>query len=86
MSESQDMAGGDALDGAFGGDSGGDYGGGDYGGEDDKMGDDLDIAAAQSDAKEMPADGGKEDSVADAKPEADDGIPKVDEDDKTLDG
>ena len=54
--------------------------------KDDKMGDDLDSSAAASAAKEMPVDGGKEDS-ADAQPEAgDDGIPTEDQDDKTVEG
>ena len=78
----EDTSGTAALDGAYGDTAGEDM----PPPEDDPYGAEMDIAAAQSDAKEMPADGGKEDSVADAKPEADDGIPKVDEDDKTLDG
>ena len=71
----------DAMDAAFADD------GGDKGTPpptDDPMGAAMDQAAAESDAKEMPADGGKEDSVGDAQSEADDGIPKEDEDDKSV--
>ena len=45
-----------------------------------QSGDKSDLAGAPTD------DGGKEDSVADAKPEADDGVPKEVEDDKSVDG
>ena len=74
----------DAMDAAFADD------GGDKGTppptDEDALGSAMDQASAESDAKEMPADGGKEDSVADTQPEADDGIPKTEEDDKSVDG
>ena len=81
MSESQDMAGGDALDGAFGDDTAG----GDMPPpEDDPMGAALDGSAAASDAGSAVGQGqGDADALADMKPEEDDGIPKQEEDDQS---
>ena len=81
MSESQDMAGGDALDGAFGDDTAG----GDMPPpEGDPMGAALDDSAAQSDASGTPAGGGQEsDTLADLEQPVDDGTPKEEEDDQS---
>ena len=80
MSESQDMAGGDALDGAFGDDTAG----GDMPPpEDDPMGTALDDSAAQSDASGTPADGGQEAPDTFGEVAQDDGTPKEEEDDQS---
>ena len=82
MSESQDMAGGDALDGAFGDDTAG----GDMPPpEDDPMGAALDGSAAQSDAGSAVGQGqGDADTVADlGQSQQDDGIPKQEEEDQS---
>jgi hypothetical protein len=51
---------------------------------DDPMGTAIDQAAAQDVASSMPEAGqGAPDTMADAHPEADDGIPKEDEDDQS---
>jgi hypothetical protein len=51
---------------------------------DDPMGTAMDQAAAQDAASSMPEAGqGATDTMADAQPEADDGIPKEDEDDQS---
>ena len=82
MSESQDMAGGDALDGAFGDDTAG----GDMPlAADDPMGAALDDSAAQSDAGSSVGQGqGDTDTLADlGQSQQDDGIPKQEEDDQS---
>jgi len=81
MSESQDMAGGDALDGAFGDDTAG----GDMPPpEDDPMGAALDGSAAQSDAGSAVGQGqGDADTLADLGQPQDDGTPKQEEDDQS---
>jgi hypothetical protein len=56
MGEGQDTAGGDALDGAFGDDTAG----GDMPPPGDAAGDAMDQYIAESDASEMPTEGGKE--------------------------
>ena len=83
MSESQDMAGGDALDGALGGDS---AGGDKPLPEDDPMGSALDNSAAQSDAGSAEGSQGQGDPDAFAdlgQSQQDDGIPKQEEDDQS---
>jgi hypothetical protein len=79
MSESQDMAGGDAFDGAFGDDTAG----GDMPPpEDDPLGAALDDSAAQSDAGSAVGQGqGDTDTLADlGESQQDDGTPKEEDD------